>query len=119
MRLPIPPQRLLATVYVENIIETKRFVKKNVRNSDLCAEKQSRDHSGQGTNTGMNRRRGSELLLLNNYVLFHADRGDGAAINGLLAVAGIAGIGIEDPGLVVSELEHLGAEFAAEPTSNT
>jgi len=66
----------------------------------------------------MNRRRGSAPLL-NNYVLFHADRGDGAAVNSLLAVAGIAGIGIDDPGLVVSELEHLGAEFAAEPTSNT
>jgi hypothetical protein len=96
LRLPIPPQRRLVTVYVENIIETKRIVKKNVRN----------------------RRRGSEPLL-NNNVLFHGDRCDGAAVDRLLTVAGVAGIGIDDPGLVVSELEHLGAEFAAEPTSNT
>jgi len=66
----------------------------------------------------MNRRRGSEPLL-NNNVLLHGDRGDGAAVDSLLTVAGVAGIGIDDPGLVVSELEHLGAEFAAEPTSNT
>jgi hypothetical protein len=66
----------------------------------------------------MNRRRGSEPLL-NDYVLFHGDRGDGAAVDGLLAVAAIAGIGVDDPGLIVSELEHLGAKFAAEPTSNT
>jgi hypothetical protein len=65
-----------------------------------------------------NKRRGSEPLL-NNNVLFHGDRGDGAAVDRLLAVAGVAGIGIDDPGLVVSEFEHLGAEFAAEPTSNT
>ena len=118
MRLPIPPQRLLATVYVENIIETTRFVKKNVRNSDNCSKKKYCDHSGQGTDAGMKKRRGLEPLL-NNYVLFHGDRCDGAAVDSLLAVAGVAGIGIDDPGLVVSELEHLGAEFAAEPTSNT
>jgi len=71
-----------------------------------------------GIDARINWRRGS-VPLLNNYILFHADRGDGAAVNGLLAVASIAGIGIDDPGLVVSELEHLGTEFAAEPTSNT
>ena len=101
LRLPIPPQRRVATVYEENIIETNRFVKKNVRNHDSCAKNRYRGHSGQGTDAGMNRRRGSKPLL-NNNVLLHGDRGDGAAVDSLLTVAGVAGIGIDDPGLVVS-----------------
>jgi hypothetical protein len=66
----------------------------------------------------MNTRRGSGPLL-SNYVLFHGDCGDGTAVDGLLAVAGVAGIGIGDPSFVVSEFEYLGAQFAAETTSNT
>jgi hypothetical protein len=100
LRLPIPPQRRLAIVYVENIIETKRFVKKNIRNSDNCKKKsiviiQSKDRHGHEKERGLK-------PLLNNYVLFHGNRCDGAAVYSLLTVAGVAGIGVDDPGLVVS-----------------
>jgi hypothetical protein len=52
------------------------------------------------------------LKLFQNYCGYRA------AIHCLLAIAGITGIGVRDPCLVVPELEHLGAEFRAEPTAD-
>ncbi len=51
--------------------------------------------------------------------LFQRNCRDRAAVDGLLAVAGIAGIRIYDPSLIVPELENLGTEFGAETATDT
>ncbi len=43
---------------------------------------------------------------------------DRAAVDSLLAVTGIAAIRVRNPGLVVPEFEHFGAQLAAKPASD-
>lgn len=45
-------------------------------------------------------------------------RRDGTTVDGLLTVAGITGVGVHDPCLVVPQLEDFGAEFAAESAAD-
>jgi len=52
------------------------------------------------------------------YSLLHRDRLDRAAVNRLLAVAGVAGIGVLHPCLVVLQLVDLGAKLRTEPASD-
>ena len=66
----------------------------------------------------MKRGKGSEPLPKNR-ILFQGDCRNGAAVDGLLTIAGVASIGVDDPGLIISKLKHLGAEFTAESTSDT
>ena len=63
--------------------------------------------------------RGSEQPLPKIVSLFQGDCGDWTAVDGLLTIAGVAGIWIDDPGLIISKLKNLGAEFTAESTSDT
>jgi len=62
------------------------------------------------------------LYLLTNGILrqrlFHGYCRDGTAVDRLLAVTGVAAIRVGDPGFVVPEFEHLGAEFGAEPATD-
>jgi len=71
---------------------------------------QRRDQQGEGAQSSPSRK----IVFL-----FQGDCGDGAAIDGLLAIAGVAATWVAYPGLIISKLEHLGAELTAESTSDT
>lgn len=45
-------------------------------------------------------------------------RGHRAAVHGLLAVTRVAGSGVRDPCLVVSQFEYLGTKFCAESATD-
>lgn len=51
--------------------------------------------------------------------LFHADGGHRTAVHRLLAIAGIAGRGIDDPRFIVPKFKDLRAELGAESTADT
>jgi len=54
-----------------------------------------------------------------DHILFQGDRRYGAAVNRLLTIAAVAGLWINDPCLVIPEFVNFGAEFSAEPASDT
>ena len=54
-----------------------------------------------------------------NEYLFQRYCRDRAAVYSLLAVAGVTGVGIDNPCLVIPEFENLGAEFGAESAADT
>ena len=63
--------------------------------------------------------RAKEMIPFFRALSSHRYCRDRAGVHCLLAVAGIAGVGIDDPRLVVPQFEDLGAEFSAEAAANT
>ncbi len=100
LRLPIPPQRhlcALIAIDVVNNIESRKIVKKKPEKSDNEHAEQER---GTDERPSMKTRPSIERYCR-----------DWAAFNSLLAITGVAAVGIENPCLVLLELENLRAEF--------
>lgn len=64
------------------------------------------------------KKRGLRTAPCKHGILFHGYCRHRATVHCLLAVTGIAAVRVYDPGLIIPQFEHLGAEFGAKSATD-